>query len=174
MHHCGYSSMSIHLVINYAFQRRRGRKVQRKWGEGGTKQSRAVPNISFGTWKVFHKWWLTVQRYLEDLLFMNNFLHPFIPLKDIWSVFLLVSYQISILRLILINDALWRKKNPLPQFWNHLKLSHVVWVRTSKSLCSAVICVKKKNVYAVKMCRLNDVYNYHNRIQSLFNSSCLP
>lgn len=27
--------MSVHLVINYAFQRRRGKTVQRKWGEGG-------------------------------------------------------------------------------------------------------------------------------------------
>ncbi len=27
--------MSIHLVINYAFERGRGRKVQRKWGERG-------------------------------------------------------------------------------------------------------------------------------------------
>lgn len=68
--------------MNYAFQWGRGRKARRTWGaEESGKESRPVPNIVFGTWKVRHKWWLTVQRYLEDPLFMNNFWHPFSPLK---------------------------------------------------------------------------------------------
>ena len=71
--------MSVHLVINYAIQRGRRRQVQKIWCKGRKERTEKKVELSqipsfFWTSNVCHKLWLTVQRYLEDLLLMNNFI----------------------------------------------------------------------------------------------------